>query len=93
MKHVGIFRKIVTEASLYECRYGLKPNTVILGVQIYNTILRRFDSLVHYPTLKFEPEQLMGMKITVDFDREYVVGVCYVHDYADLFDENNNLGD
>lgn len=93
MKTADIFRKIVTEASLYESRYGLKPNTVILGVEIYNFVRGHFEIYVYNELFEFTPKQLMGMDVSIDYDRKHIIGVSCVTDYSDLFNENNNLGD
>ena len=41
-----------------------------------------------YPSIKvYEPMQLMGFDITVDYDREYIIGVSYVYDYKFMIDD------
>ena len=93
MKSTNVFQMVALETEEYESKYGVRPNTVILGVKIYDFMRSRIDVFLGHKPLEFAPKQLMGMDITIDYDRKYVIGVSYVHDYSDLFNENNILGD
>ena len=93
MIYKNVMERIVIEREFFEHINGKRPNTVILGNRVYKLIKKRFDLYLVNPIRVDETEQLMGMDVTVDYTREWVIGVSYVQNYSVEREDLEQIGE
>jgi hypothetical protein len=75
MSYEDICRKVQSEIFYYEHKFGKKPNCIVLGETIYNTVKYGTSVVARGRDI---PLDLFGIPITEDHQRREVILVGYM---------------